>query len=54
MTTKKLHPHHVALNSLIDKVLAHRPKEAAKRAAKRRAKKTEPQSLPAKPSKRSK
>lgn len=30
MNDKKLHPHHEALNSLIDKVLAHKPKKGSR------------------------
>jgi hypothetical protein len=55
----KLHPHHVALNSLIDKVLAHRPKKtmAGKKpaSAKKREAKTPASLTPqGKPSKRRK
>jgi hypothetical protein len=36
---KKLHPHHEALNSLIDKVLAHKPKKGSRgKPLKRKAK----------------
>jgi hypothetical protein len=36
--TEKLHPHHEALNSLVDKVLAHKPTKGS-RGAKLKVKK---------------
>jgi hypothetical protein len=42
MTAEKLHPHHAALNSLVDKVLSHKPTKGSRGAKlKKKAKKSD-------------